>query len=56
MFLRELREKHDIEDSEFFVDGAPWLHARLFELGMHVRHETFGDRNSVESIFQEIKR
>ena len=56
MFLRELQEKHDIDDAEFFVDGAPWLHAGLFELGMHFRHETFGERNPVERVFQEIKR
>lgn len=56
MFLRELQEKHAIDDAEFFVDGAPWLHAGLFELGMHFRHETFGERNPVERVFQEIKR
>jgi transposase-like protein len=56
MFLRELQEKHDIEGAEFFVDGAPWLHAGLHELGMHFRHETHGDRNPVERSFQEIKR
>ncbi|UWG48120.1 Transposase [Halanaeroarchaeum sp. HSR-CO] len=55
MFLRELGEKHDVEDAEFFVDGAPWLHAGLFELGMHFRHETFGERNPVERVFQKIK-
>ena len=56
MFLRELNEKHQIEDAEFLVDGAPWLQAGLHELGMHFRHETFGERNPVERIFQEIKR
>lgn len=56
MFLRELRDKHDVEDAEFFVDGAPWLQAGLFELGMHFRHETHGERNPVERVFQEIKR
>jgi transposase-like protein len=56
MFLNELQKKHDIEDAEFFVDGAPWLHAGLFELGVHFRHETHGDRNPVERVFQEIKR
>jgi transposase-like protein len=55
-FLRELREKHDIENAEFFVDGAPWLQSGLHELGMHFRHETFGERNPVERVFQEIKR
>lgn len=56
MFLRELPEKHSVEDAEFFVDGGPWLQAGLFELGMYFRHETFGERNPVERIFQEIKR
>jgi len=56
LFLNELQDKHDIEDAEFFVDGAPWLHAGLFVLGMHFRHETHGDRNPVERVFQEIKR
>lgn len=56
MFLRELKKKHAVENAEFFVDGAPWLHAGLFELGMHFRHETFGERNPVERVFQEIKR
>ncbi len=55
-FLNELQEKHDIDNAEFFVDGAPWLHAGLFALGMHFRHETHGDRNPVERVFQEIKR
>jgi transposase-like protein len=41
--------------TKFFVDGAPWLHAGLFGLGLHFRHETFGERNPVERVFQEIK-
>ena len=56
VFVRELQDKHAIDDAEFLVDGAPWLHAGLFELGMHFRHETFGNRNPVERVFQEIKR
>ena len=56
LFLRDLAEKHEVGDAEFLVDGAPWLQAGLFELGMHFRHETFGERNPVERIFQEIKR
>lgn len=56
LFLKELDEKHDVRDAEFFVDGAPWLQVGLFEFGMHFRHETHGDRNPVERVFQEIKR
>lgn len=55
-FLRELAEKHSVEGAEFLVDGAPWLQAGLFQLGIHFRHETFGERNPVERVFQEIKR
>jgi transposase-like protein len=55
MFLRELTNKQAIADTEFFVDCAPWLDGGLFELGLHFRHETFGERNPVESVFQEIK-
>jgi transposase-like protein len=36
--------------------ARPGLHAGLFELGLHFRHETHGDRNPVERVFQEIKR
>jgi transposase-like protein len=56
LFLRELTDKHEVDDAEFLVDGAQWLQAGLFELGMHFRHETFGDRNPVERAFQEVKR
>jgi transposase-like protein len=55
-FLRELDQKHNVDDAEFLVDGAPWLQAGLHELGMHFRHETFGERNPVERVFQEVKR
>ena len=55
-FLEELDEKHEVRDAAFLVDGAPWLHAGLRELGVHFRQETFGDRNPVERVFQEIKR
>jgi len=55
-FFREPEEKHDIDGTEFLVDGAQWLHAGLHELGMHFRHETFCERNSVERVFQEVKR
>jgi putative transposase len=56
IFLEALDEKHEVRNAEFLVDGAPWLHAGLHELGVHFRQETFGDRNPVERVFQEIKR
>jgi len=54
MFLRNLGEKHDVEDTEFLVDGAQWLQAGLFELGMHFRYETYSERNPIERIFKDI--
>lgn len=55
VFLSELSEKHNVENSEFLVGGAPWLQAALFDFGMEFRHETFGDRNPVERVYREIK-
>jgi transposase-like protein len=56
LFLRELREKHDIEDSLFLIDGALWLKAALFEERLRFQHVTHGNRNSVERVFKELKR
>jgi len=53
LFLTELEEPR-IQNAEFFVNKAPWLHAGLFEPGTHFRHETHEDRNPVERVFQEI--
>jgi transposase-like protein len=56
MFLADLAEKHEVKDAEFLVDGAAWLHAGLFELGMHFKYETFGERNPFERMFRIVKR
>jgi transposase-like protein len=56
MFLAELREKHQVEDAIFLVDGAPWLHAALHRHGLRFQHETHGNRNAAERIFKELKR
>ena len=55
-FIRELRSKHDVEDAEFLVDGAPWLHAALQRHGLRFQHETHGNRNSIERVYTEVKR
>ena len=55
-FLAELREKHDVADSLFLVDGAPWLQTALFELSLRFQHVTHGNRNAVERVFKELKR
>jgi transposase-like protein len=55
-FLQELTEKHDVTDSLFLVDGAPWLQAALFDLNLRFQHLTHGNRNAVERLFKELKR
>ncbi|ELZ33143.1 IS6 family transposase [Halorubrum tebenquichense] len=56
MFLSELREKHQVDNAVFLVDGAPWLHAACHRHGLRFQHVTHGNRNSVERVFREVKR
>ncbi|MXR50429.1 IS6 family transposase [Halovenus sp. WSH3] len=56
IFLRELRQKHDVEDTVFLVDGANHLHAALRRAGLRFQTERHGNRNAVERIFREVKR
>lgn len=56
IFLGELKQKHDVEDAEFLVDGAPWLHAALHRHGLRFHHVTHGNRNAIERVFKELKR
>jgi len=56
MFLKELCEKHLVDDAIFLVDGAPWLQAACHHLGLRFQHVTHGNRNSVERVFKELKR
>ena len=55
-FLRELREKHDVEDAVFLVDGSHSLHDACQHHGFDFRYEKHGNRNAVERVFREIKR
>lgn len=55
-FLRELREEHDVEEAMSLVDGAPWLQTALKRHGLRFRHETHGNRNTIERVYTEIKR
>ncbi len=55
-FLRELTEKHDLDDTVFLVDGAKHLQTALRRSGLRFRFEKHGNRNSVKHLFQEIKR
>ena len=56
IFLRELRQNHDVEDAVFLVDGATHLQAALHRAGLRFQMERNGNRNAVERIFREIKR
>ena len=56
MFLRELAEKHDIEDSLFLVDAAQHLQTAFRRAGLRFRVTKHGNRNSVERVFRELKR
>ena len=55
-FLRELREKHDIENAVFLVDNAQHLAAALQRAGLRFQTVRNGNRNAVERVFREIKR
>jgi len=55
-FFRELREKHDVDDAVFLVDGATPLKDACTRHGLRFRYEKHGNRNSVERVFREVKR
>ena len=56
MFLRELRQKHDVESAEFLVDGAQHLQTALARAGLRFQTTRHGNRNAIERIFRELKR
>ena len=56
IFLRELRQKHDVESAVFLVDGAKHLQAALSRAGLRFQMRRHGNRNAVERIFRELKR
>ena len=56
LFLRELREKQQVKQATFLVDGAHHLNAALDRLGLRFQMRRHGNRNSVERVFREIKR
>ena len=40
---------------EFVVDRGFWYLWAFKRLGLKYRHETFGDRNTIESLFSSLK-
>jgi len=55
-FFAQLREKHDVDDAVFLVDGAPTLKDACHRHGLRFQYEKHGDRNAVKRVFQDIKR
>ncbi|MFB1065057.1 IS6 family transposase [Natrinema sp. H-ect4] len=55
-FFTELREKHDVDDAVFLVDGDKSLNYACQRHGLDFRYERHGNRNSIERVFREIKR
>jgi transposase-like protein len=56
IFLSELCEKHDVETAVFLVDDDQWVQTPLDRHGLDCRYERYGNRNTVERIFREVKR
>jgi len=50
-FFAELREKHDVEEAVFLVDGAAPLKDACQRHGLDFRYEKYGDWNSVKRVF-----
>ena len=55
-FFTELREKHDIDNAVFLIDGATPLKEACHRHGLDFRYEKRGNPNSVERVFREVKR
>ena len=56
MFLRELRQKHDIETAVFLVDGTQYLQTALQRAGLRFQMGRHGNRSAVERIFRKLNR
>lgn len=55
-FFAELREKHDVDDAVFLIDGSHSLKDAGSRHGLDFRYAKHGNRNSVERVFREVKR
>jgi putative transposase len=56
IFLRELRQKHNVESAVFLVDGAQHLQTALARASLRFQTDQNGNRNAIERIFRELKR
>ena len=55
-FLATLREKHDVGNAVFLIDGSLSLRDSCSRPGLGLRVERHGDRNRVERVLRELKR
>jgi len=55
-FFAELREKHDVNDAVFLIDGSHSLKDACRRHSLDFRYERHGNRNSIERVFRELKR
>jgi transposase-like protein len=55
-FIAELRENHDVDDAVVLVDGSHSLKDACRRHSLDFKYEKYGNRNSVERVFREIKR
>jgi transposase-like protein len=55
-FFAQLREKYDVDDAVFLIDGSHSLKYACRRHSLDFRYERDGNRNSVEWTFREIKR
>ena len=55
-FLRELRQRHGVENAAFLVNSAQHLQTALQRTGLRFQMHRHGNRNAIERIFRELKR
>jgi len=55
-FFTELREKHDVDNAAFLINGSHSLKDACRRHGLDFRYEKHGNRNSIERVFRELKR
>jgi len=53
-FLKEVLRTCEVE--ELILDKGPWYKDALSRLGVKFRHEAFGERSLVESMFSSFKQ
>jgi transposase-like protein len=53
-FLKEVLKICEVE--EIILDKGPWYRDALQRLGVKFRHESFGERSLVESVFSSFKQ